>query len=52
MIREGSSVKALRAFTAIPGIFRPFRWRDRILVDGGWWSRFRYGPAGSWERSS
>jgi NTE family protein len=35
VIREGSLVEALRASTAIPGIFRPVRWRGRILVDGG-----------------
>lgn len=35
VIREGPLVEALRASTAIPGIFRPVRWRGRILVDGG-----------------
>ncbi|NOX44884.1 MAG: patatin [Caldiserica bacterium] len=35
VIRTGPLVDALRASTAIPGIFRPVRWRGRILVDGG-----------------
>ncbi len=35
VIREGSLVEALRASSAIPGIFRPVRWQGRILVDGG-----------------
>lgn len=35
IIREGPLVEALRASSAIPGIFRPARWRGRILVDGG-----------------
>lgn len=35
VIREGPLVEAVRASTSIPGIFRPVRWRGRILVDGG-----------------
>ncbi|MGD9676101.1 MAG: patatin-like phospholipase family protein [Candidatus Bipolaricaulia bacterium] len=35
VLREGSLVDAVRASTAIPGLFRPVRWGDRILVDGG-----------------
>jgi NTE family protein len=35
VLREGSLVDAVRASTAIPGIFHPVRWRGRLLVDGG-----------------
>lgn len=35
VLREGSLVDAVRASTAIPGLFRPIRWNGRILVDGG-----------------
>ncbi|MCD6541031.1 patatin-like phospholipase family protein [Candidatus Bipolaricaulota bacterium] len=35
VLREGPLVDALRASTAIPGIFFPVRWGRRILVDGG-----------------
>jgi len=35
IIREGSLLDAVRASTAIPGIFHPVRWDDRLLVDGG-----------------
>ncbi|MBE0636566.1 patatin-like phospholipase family protein, partial [Candidatus Bipolaricaulota bacterium] len=34
-LREGLLVDAVRASTAIPGIFHPLRWGDRLLVDGG-----------------
>ncbi|NLK07742.1 MAG: hypothetical protein GX316_03460 [Firmicutes bacterium] len=32
---ESSLVKAVRASTAIPGVFQPARWQNRLLVDGG-----------------
>jgi len=35
VLREGPLVDAVRASTAIPGLFRPVRWNGRILVDGG-----------------
>jgi len=35
VLREGPLVDALRASTAIPGIFFPVKWKGRILVDGG-----------------
>jgi len=35
VIRDGSLVDAVRASTAIPGIFHPVRLRERVLVDGG-----------------
>ncbi|HNR24023.1 MAG TPA: patatin-like phospholipase family protein [Candidatus Bipolaricaulis anaerobius] len=35
VLREGPLVDALRASSAIPGIFPPLRWGDRFLVDGG-----------------
>ena len=35
VIREGSLLDAVRASTAIPGIFLPVRQRGRVLVDGG-----------------
>ncbi|MDD5219055.1 MAG: patatin-like phospholipase family protein [Candidatus Bipolaricaulis sp.] len=35
VLREGSLVDAVRASTAIPGLFRPVRWNGRVLVDGG-----------------
>lgn len=35
ILREGSLVSAVRASTAIPGIFHPLRLNDRLLVDGG-----------------
>jgi len=35
VLREGSLVSAVRASTAIPGIFHPLRLNDRLLVDGG-----------------
>jgi len=35
VMREGSLVSAVRASTAIPGIFHPLRLNDRLLVDGG-----------------
>ncbi|MEW6662676.1 MAG: patatin-like phospholipase family protein [Bacillota bacterium] len=34
VISEGSVAEALRASTAIPGIFQPKEWRGRKLVDG------------------
>jgi NTE family protein len=35
VLREGPLVDALRASAAIPGIFYPVRWGQRLLVDGG-----------------
>jgi NTE family protein len=35
VLRSGSLVDAVRASTAIPGIFHPVRWGKRLLVDGG-----------------
>ncbi len=35
VLREGPLVSAVRASTAIPGIFHPMRLGDRLLVDGG-----------------
>ncbi|MEW5826013.1 MAG: patatin-like phospholipase family protein [Candidatus Bipolaricaulota bacterium] len=35
VLRRGPLVDALRASTAIPGLFHPVRWEGRILVDGG-----------------
>ncbi|HAF71031.1 MAG: Phospholipase, patatin family, putative [Acetothermia bacterium 64_32] len=35
VLREGPLVDALRASTAIPGIFFPVGWKGRFLVDGG-----------------
>jgi NTE family protein len=35
VFREGPLVDAVRASTAIPGVFHPVRWDDRLLVDGG-----------------
>ncbi|RLE34254.1 patatin [Candidatus Acetothermia bacterium] len=35
VLREGPLVDAVRASTAIPGLFHPVRWGDRLLVDGG-----------------
>ena len=35
IISDGILCKALRASIAIPGIFKPVEWGDRLLVDGG-----------------
>ena len=35
VIKEGSLAKAIRASTAIPGIYAPFPHQGRLLVDGG-----------------
>jgi NTE family protein len=35
VLRQGPLVDAIRASTAIPGVFCPVRWGDRLLVDGG-----------------
>ncbi|HET9941782.1 MAG TPA: patatin-like phospholipase family protein, partial [Terriglobia bacterium] len=35
VLRDGHLVEALRATMAIPGIFTPVEWDDRILADGG-----------------
>ncbi|MBU1049809.1 patatin-like phospholipase family protein [Candidatus Bipolaricaulota bacterium] len=35
ILKKGSLVSAVRASTAIPGIFQPVRLGDRLLVDGG-----------------
>lgn len=34
-LTEGPLVEAIRASTAIPGLFTPVRWEGRYLVDGG-----------------
>lgn len=34
VFREGPIDEAVRASISIPGIFEPYRWQDRILVDG------------------
>ncbi|KLU61046.1 NTE family protein RssA [Peptococcaceae bacterium CEB3] len=34
VFREGSVAQAVRASISIPGVFRPYRYRDRLLVDG------------------
>ncbi|NLW46156.1 MAG: BamA/TamA family outer membrane protein [Firmicutes bacterium] len=34
-ISDGSLAEAMRATMAIPGVFTPVEWRDRLLVDGG-----------------
>ncbi|MCL6451579.1 MAG: patatin-like phospholipase family protein [Acetobacteraceae bacterium] len=35
VIREGSVAHAVQGSCAVPGVFRPVRWRDKLLVDGG-----------------
>ncbi len=35
VIREGRILDALRATTSVPGLFAPFNFEDKILVDGG-----------------
>lgn len=35
VMKEGDIIEAIRASMAIPGIFTPQRWQERILVDGG-----------------
>jgi NTE family protein len=35
VIREGPVVEAVLATTAVPVVFPPVAWRDRLLVDGG-----------------
>ncbi|HER20174.1 MAG TPA: patatin-like phospholipase family protein [Chromatiales bacterium] len=35
IIREGSVLTAVRASTAVPGVFAPVTREDRVLVDGG-----------------
>ena len=35
ILNAGDIVEAIRASIAIPGIFTPIKWQDRILVDGG-----------------
>lgn len=34
-ISDGLLAEAMRATMAIPGVFTPVEWRDRLLVDGG-----------------
>lgn len=34
VLNQGDVARAIRASTAIPGIFAPVRWGDRVLVDG------------------
>jgi NTE family protein len=35
VINEGEVAPALRASCSVPGVFSPFRYRQRLLVDGG-----------------
>lgn len=35
VISDGLLAEAMRATMAIPGVFTPVEWRDRLLVDGG-----------------
>lgn len=35
IIREGAVVEGVLATTAVPVVFPPVEWRDRLLVDGG-----------------
>lgn len=35
LLGEGNAVDAIAASAAIPGVFPPIAWRDRVLVDGG-----------------
>ena len=35
ILREGSVVDAIRASTAVPGVFAPVEYGNRLLVDGG-----------------
>lgn len=35
VLRKGSIAKAVRASSAIPGVFQPVEYQDRLLVDGG-----------------
>jgi len=35
VLREGRLVDAVRATTAIPGLFKPVEWDEHLLVDGG-----------------
>jgi NTE family protein len=35
VLRKGLLPDAVRASTAVPGVFHPVRWEDRLLVDGG-----------------
>lgn len=35
VIKEGSLAGAIRASTAIPGVYVPYRFQERLLVDGG-----------------
>lgn len=35
VLRSGPLVDAIRASTAIPGVFQPVHWEGRLLVDGG-----------------
>jgi len=35
VLHEGPLAEAVRASCAVPGLFHPVRWGDRLLVDGG-----------------
>ncbi|MFU8891722.1 MAG: patatin-like phospholipase family protein [Anaerosomatales bacterium] len=35
VLREGSVAEAVTASSAVPGLFPPVEWRDRLLIDGG-----------------
>ncbi len=39
IFREGNVAEAVRASISIPGFFKPYRYRDRLLVDGAVISR-------------
>lgn len=45
VINEGSVAEAVRGSIAIPGIFTPKRWRERLLVDGAVLERVPVGVA-------
>ena len=35
LLQQGNLARAVRASVCIPGVFRPIRWKGRMLVDGG-----------------
>jgi predicted acylesterase/phospholipase RssA len=37
LIREGDVLTAVQASISLPVLARPVRWRDRYLLDGGYW---------------
>ncbi len=48
VLGEGPVAPAVRASTAIPGIFTPVPWRDTLLVDGGILENFPVPTARAW----